>query len=193
MRRRTAEVLRDRLVSGKSQPRQTPVRLLKRRLVKGKSMMPKMKSGLPKEKLARSKLPQRRELAMGSWSNWLNARVDCRMRSIKISSGERSSQMCLTKLRSAIKKDKRSRECMTISKSRKSLTVLSITGQGQKHQKIVLLTSSELARMRTSTKTQGSKNLRLHCSYSLLKMAVFHQQLASIDPQTYRLFYEMMQ
>ena len=97
MRRRSAEVLRDKLVKGKSQLRLTPARLLKRRLVKEKLMTQKMRSGLPRRKLARCKLPQRRELAMGSWSNWLNARVDYRMQSIRISSGERSSQKCRTK------------------------------------------------------------------------------------------------
>ena len=69
MRRRPVEVLRDKLVNGRSHPRLRPARLLKQRIVKEKLMMQKMKSGLPKEKLARSKLPQRRELAMGSWSN----------------------------------------------------------------------------------------------------------------------------
>ena len=130
MRRRTVEVQRDKPVNGKLQPRLTPARLLKRRLVREKLMMPKMKLGLPKEKLARSKLPQRREPAMGFWSSWLNARVDFRMQSTKINSGEKSSQMCPTKLRSAIKKGRKSRGCTTTSKSRKSLMVLSITGQG---------------------------------------------------------------
>ena len=130
MRRRTAEAQRDKLVNGKLQLRLTPARLLKRRLVREKLTMQKMKPGLPKEKLARSKLPQRRELAMGFWSSWLNARVDFRMQNTKISSGVRSSQVCLTKLRSAIKKGRKSRGCTTTSKSRKSLMVLSITGQG---------------------------------------------------------------